>query len=110
MQSVFEGLFNSKLCFPGFFLIMWLHIDATPGMKALVTFFTGSVPMVVAICIDGGRQQNLEAIITEERAAMIVQDYINGTPSANQLDNSEVNTEEVIICIVDDNEETIDLR
>ena len=93
--------------FLAFFVIMGLEIDATPGMKALVTFFAGSFPKVVAICIDGGRQQNLEAIITEERAPMIVQDYINGTPRANQQDNSEVDTEEEIID--DDNEETIDI-
>ena len=74
--------------FLAFFLIMGLQIDATPGMKALATFFTGSFPKVFAICIDGGRQQNIEAIVTEETAAMIVQDYINGTPSANQSDHS----------------------
>ena len=93
--------------FLAFFLIMGLHIDATPGMKALVTFFAGSFPKVVAICINGGRQQNLSAIITEERAPMIVQDYINGTPRANQQDNSEVDTEEEIID--DDNEETMEM-
>ena len=93
--------------FLAFFLIMGLHIDAAPGIKALVTFIAGSFPKVVAICIDGGRQQNLEAIVTEERAPMIVQDYINGTPRANQQDNSEVNTEEEIID--DDNEETIEM-
>ena len=93
--------------FLAFFLIMGLHIDAAPGIKALVTFFAGSFPKVVAICIDGGRQQNLEAIVTEERAPMIVQGYINGTSSANQQDSSEMNTEEEII--VDDNEETIEM-
>ena len=93
--------------FLAFFTIMQLHIDATPGMKALVTFFTGSFPKVLAICIDGGRQRKLDSIVTKERAAMIVQDYINGTQSANQQDSSEVNTDEVII--VDDNEETIEM-
>ena len=93
--------------FLAFFTIMQLHIDATPGMKALVTFFTGSFPKVVAICIDGGRQGKLESIVIKERAAMIVQDYINRTQSANQQDNSGVNTDEVII--VDDNEETMEM-
>ena len=93
--------------FLAFLLVMGLHIDATPRMKVLVTFFTGLFPKVVSICIDGGRQRKLEAIVAEERAPMIVQDYINGIPSANQQDNSGVNTEEVII--VDDNEETIEM-
>ena len=93
--------------FLAFLLIMVLHIDATPGMKALVTFFTGSFPKVVAICIDGGRQRELEPIIIEKRAEVIVQDYIKGTSSASQQDNSEVNTDEEIID--DDNEETIEM-
>ena len=93
--------------FLAFFWIMRLHVDSTPGMKALVTFFTGSFPKVVATYFDGGRPKKLEATVLEESAPMIVQDYFNGTLSTNQQDNSGVNTDEVII--IDENDETIEM-
>ena len=63
-----------------FWLIMKLDVSATPVTKALVTFFTGSFPKIVAIYFDGERQGKLEATVTEEKAPKIVQDYVRGTP------------------------------
>ena len=94
--------------FLGFLFIMRLDVGATPVTKALVTFFTGSFPKVVAIYVDGGRQRKLEAMATEEKVPRIVQDYINGTPRGNQWqENNSANTEEVVLVL--GNEENIEM-
>ena len=91
-----------------FMSIMRLHVGATPVTKALVTFFTGSFPKIVTIYFEGGRQKKLQAMIVEEKAPKIVQEYINGTPRANQGQNNPgANTDEVIF--VHENEENIEL-
>ena len=78
-------------------------------MNALVTFFTGLFPKIVAIYFDGGRQKRLQNLVIDEvKVPRIVQDYINGTvtPRDSQgQDNYDTNTDEVIL--VHDNEENI---
>jgi len=94
-----------------FLLVMKLNVGATPVTKALVTFFTGSFPKIVAIYFEGGRQRTLEALIIEEKAPRIVRDYINGTVTLRDSqgqDNHNTNTDEVPI-LVYDNEENIEM-
>ena len=92
-----------------FLLTIRLNVGATPVMKALVTFFTGLFPKIVAMYFDGGRQKRLQNLVIDEvKAPRIVQDYINGTvtPRDSQgQDNYDTNTDEVILA--DDNEENI---
>jgi len=94
-----------------FLLVMKLNVGATPVTKALVTFFTGSFPKIVAIYFEGGRQRRLEALTIEEKAPRIVRDYINGTVTLRDSqgqDNHDTNTDEVPI-LVYDNEESIEM-
>lgn len=86
-----------------FFLIMQLDSGATPVMKALVTFFTGSLPKIVTIYLDGGRRKTVDEMVIEERAPKIVQDYIDNCSGAEK---SEADTE---VIIPDENEEAIEM-
>ena len=86
-----------------FFLIMQLDSGATPVMKALVTFFTGSLPKIVTIYVDGGRRKKVDEMVIEERAPKIVQDYIDNCSGAEK---SEADTE---VITLDENEEAIDI-
>ena len=77
-----------------FFLIMQLDSGATPVMKALMTFFTGSLPKIVSIYVDGGRRKTVDEMIIEERAPKIVQDYIDNCSGAEK---SEADTEVITL-------------
>ena len=91
-----------------FLMIMKSKIEATPQMKAVLTFFTGSFPKIAEIYVDGTRKRKLEAMIIEESAPVIVQRYLTGTPSHDQeQDSSGIHTEEVII--IDDDVEPVQL-
>jgi len=88
-----------------FLMIMKSKTGATPQMKAVLTFFTGSFPKIAEIYIDGARKRQLEAMIIEERAPVIVQRYLTEAASSDQeQDSAGIHTEEVII--VDENEDS----
>lgn len=88
-----------------FLMIMKSKTGATPQMKAVLTFFTGSFPKIAEIYIDGARKRQLKTMIIQERAPVIVQRYLTGDASYDQeQDSAEVHTEEVII--VDENEDS----
>ena len=57
---------------------------ATPVMRTLIAFLTGSFPKIVAIYLKGGNQKKIKAMIAEERIPKIVQEYIRGTSVASQ--------------------------
>ena len=88
-----------------FLMIMKSKAGATPQMKAVLTFFTGSFPKIAEVYFDGARKRQLVAMIIEERAPVIVQRYLTGAASYDQeQDSSGIHTEEVII--VDENEDS----
>ena len=92
-----------------FSLIMLLNVSATPVMRALLTFLSGSLPKIVAIYIDGRRQKNVEALAAEEKIPFIVQEYLEGTSTVNQGQrNSGVDVDEEML--QNENEENIELR
>ena len=74
-----------------FSLTMLLHVGATPVMRTLIAFLTGSFPKIVAIYIDGRRQKKIKAMIAEENIPKIVQEYIEGTLSATH-DQQQLNS------------------
>ena len=82
-----------------FSLTMLLNVDATPVMKALLTFFTGSFPKIVAIYVDGGRQKKIEAMVNDEKIPKIVGDYITGTSSKSIQghENRSVDSDETLL-------------
>ena len=88
-----------------FLVIMKSKSGATPQMKAVLTFFTGSFPKIAEVYFDGARKRQLVAMIIKERAPVIVQRYHTGAASYDQeQDSSGIHTEEVII--VDENEDS----
>jgi len=91
-----------------FSLITLLNVSATPVMRALMTFLSGSLPKIVAIYIDGRRQKNIEAMAADEKIPLIVQEYLEGTSAVNQgQENSGVDIDEEMLQNV--NEENIEL-
>jgi len=91
-----------------FSLIMLHNISATPVMRALLTFLSGSLPKIVAIYMDGRRQKNIEAMTADEKIPLIVQEYIEGISAVNQgQENSGVDVDEVMLQNV--NEESFEL-
>ena len=62
-----------------FSLAMVSSFDTTPLVKNLLTFFTLSLPKIVAINIDGGRQKKLRAKVMEEKVPKIVEKFISET-------------------------------
>jgi len=91
-----------------FSLIMLHNVSATPVMKALLTFLSGSLPKIVAIFMDGRRQKNIEAMAADEKIPLIVQEYLEGTSAVNQgQENSGVDIDEEML--QDMNEENIEL-
>ncbi len=84
---------------------------ATPVMKALFTFLTGLFPKILAFYIDGGRQKQIEAMVTDEKIPKILHEYIKkatGNSRSNQgQENSGADDDEVIL--LDDNEENFAL-
>ncbi|KAL9964369.1 hypothetical protein ACROYT_G028000 [Oculina patagonica] len=91
-----------------FSLTMMLDVGATPVMMGLLPFITGSFPKLVAIYIDGGRQEKIEAMITDERIPNIVQEYINGTALLNQEQKKSGEDADVVI-LLNENEKNIEL-
>ena len=80
-----------------FSLTMLLNVGATPVMKALLTFLTGSFPKIVDIYVDGSRQKKLGTMATDEKIPKILQEYINRTSESNQAhENCGGNVDEVI--------------
>jgi len=65
-------------------LTILLNANATPVMRALIAFLTGSFPKIVAIYMGGSREKEIEAMIAEEKIPEIVQKYIEETSAANQ--------------------------
>jgi len=91
-----------------FSLIMLHNVSATPVMRALLTFLSGSLPKIVAIYMDGRRQKNIEAMTADEKIPLIVQEYIEGISAVNQgQENSGVDVDEVMLQNV--NEESFEL-
>jgi len=91
-----------------FSLIMLHNVSATPVMRTLLTFLSGSLPKIVAIYMDGRRQKNIEAMTADEKIPLIVQEYIKGISAVNQgQENSGVDVDEVMLQNV--NEENIEL-
>ena len=81
-----------------FSLIMLLNVSATPVMRALLTFLSGTLPKIVTIYMDGRRQKNIEAMAAEEKIPFIVQEYIEGTCAVNQGQrNSGVQVDEEML-------------
>ncbi len=84
---------------------------ATPVMKALFTFLTGLFPKILAIYIDGGRQKQIEAMVTDEKIPKILHEYIKKTTGTTRSyqghENSGADGNEVIL--LDDNEENFAL-
>lgn len=95
-----------------FSLTMLLNVSATPVMKALLTFFTGSFPKVIAIYVDGGRQKKIEAMVHDEKIPKIVGDYITGTSKSIQgLENPAVASDETLFLDVDgENIEMVNMK
>ena len=60
-----------------FLFTMRFHVGVSPGVKALVAFCTGSIPKVLAIYTGGGRQEKVDAMVIEDKAPKIVEDYID---------------------------------
>ena len=91
-----------------FSLVMLHNVSATPVMKALLTFLSGSLPKIVAIYMDGRRHKNIEAMTADEKIPLIVQEYIEGISAVNQgEENSGEDVDEVKLQNV--NEENIQL-
>ena len=65
-------------------LTILLNASATPVMRALIAFLTGSFPKIVTIYIGGSRGKEIEAVIAEEKIPEIVQKYIEETSAADQ--------------------------
>ena len=86
-----------------FSLTMSLKVGATPVMKALLTFLTGSFPKIVAIYIDGSRQQRIGAMVNDEKIPKIVEGYISGTfgPYQGQGNYAAADSDEVVLLNVD---------
>jgi len=81
---------------------------ATPVIRALLTFLSGSLPKIVAIYLDGRRQKNIEAMTVDEKIPYIVQEYIKGISEVKQgQENNGVDVDEVMTNNV--NEESIEL-
>ena len=68
-----------------FLFILRFNIGATPVMRALATFFTGSFPKILGISGIGDRQRKLKATIIEEKIPEIVRDYVNGTSNIYEM-------------------------
>ena len=62
-----------------FSLAMVSSFDTTPLVKNLLTFFTLSLPKIVAIYTDGERQKKLRAKVMEEKVPKIVEKFISET-------------------------------
>ena len=91
-----------------FSLIMLHNVSATPVMKALMTFLSGSLPKIFAIYMDGRRRKNIEAMTVNEKIPFIVQEYIEGFSAVDQgQENSGVEADEMMLQNV--NEENIEL-
>ena len=67
-----------------FSVTILLNEGATPVMRTLLAFLTGSFPKIVTIYLNGGNQKKIKAMIAEERIPEIVQEYIEETSAANQ--------------------------
>ena len=89
-----------------FLFITRLHVGVSPTVKALVAFFAGSVPKLVAIGTDGGWRGKLDDMVIDEKAPMIVRDYLNRIQEQGST-LSGANISEMIT--VDENEETIQI-
>ncbi|XP_020601975.1 uncharacterized protein LOC110041051 [Orbicella faveolata] len=74
-----------------FSLTILLNVDATPVMRTLIAFLTGSFPKIVAMYMDGRRQKKIKAIIAEEKIPQIVQEYIEGASAAHH-DQRQLNS------------------
>ena len=91
-----------------FSLVMLLNVSATPVMRALLTFLSGSLPKIVAIYMDGRRQKNIEDMTADEKIPLIVQEYIERISAVNQeQQNSGADVDEVMLQNV--NEEIIEI-
>ncbi|KAJ7390669.1 hypothetical protein OS493_023381 [Desmophyllum pertusum] len=86
-----------------FSLIMLMNVGATPVMKALLTFLTGSFPKIVDIYVDGSRQKILETMATDEKIPNILQEYMNRPTSCSTHAQELIcvaNVDEVMIPLV----------
>ena len=91
-----------------FSLIMLQNISATPVMRALLTFLSGSLPKIVTVYMDGRRQKNIEAMTADEKIPLIVQEYFQGISAVNQgQENSGLDVDKEMLQNV--NEENIEL-
>ena len=91
-----------------FSIAVLINVGATPVMKALFTFLTGIFPKIVAIYIDGGRQRELEAMVTGQRIPKILREYFKkASRSCQEHDNHGAHVNETLSQNV--NEENIEL-
>jgi len=74
-----------------FSLTILLNVGATPVMRTLIAFLTGSFPKIVAMYLDGRRQKKIKAMIAEETIPQIVQEYIERASAANH-DQRQLNS------------------
>lgn len=90
-----------SLVFLVFSIIVLRDNGATPIMKALVTFFTGFFPKIIAI--DGGRKKKIEAMATDEKIPRIVREYINKRSGPNRgQENNGADVDEVMLLDLND--------
>ena len=67
-----------------FSVAMSRNEGATPVIRTLIAFLTGSFPKIVASYLNGGNQKKIKAMIAEERIPVIVLEYVEGISAANQ--------------------------
>ena len=91
-----------------FSLTMWLNVGATPVMKALLTFLTGSLPKIASIYVYGGRQKGIAAMVIDEKIPKIMQDYTNETSWSNQEQES-CGADADAVMLINVNENNIEL-
>ena len=84
------GITVSFVCLV-FSLTILLNVGATPVMRTLIAFLSGSFPKIVTMYMDGRRQKKIKAMIAGEEIPQIVQEYIEGASAANH-DQRQLNS------------------
>ena len=88
---------------------MHLLVGLKHVTKTIVAIFTGLFRKIVSKYFEGERQKRMEALIIEEKAPKIVEEYLNSVLQANQgQENSGADTDDVRLQ-VDENEENAEI-
>ena len=99
-----------KITTIAFFVVLFSSIamvksgGATPFMKAVLTFLTGSLPKIAIIYIDGDRQKKIKAMVTDKKIPKIVQEYMKRRAVTIRSNHAQDN------CDADGNAEVISLN